>query len=187
MLWRCLLIRSDNTIANLPPILQIAMGWTDTHLHQFRVQGRKYGIAQMGSMSFRDNAHQVCLADHGLRLRECFFYEYDFGDYWQHRLRVETIRSPAPNRCYPVYIDGKRACPPEDCGGTWVCTAPRQQYSLVHIAKRLVEIIESGEHDGSVEELHGLRYWLALERFDRKAVNRRLRQYAYGREAWQWE
>jgi len=119
---------------------------------------------------------QVCLADLGLRFRECFFYDYDFGDYWQHQLRVEAIRSPKPNQCYPVCIDGKRACPPEDCGGLWVFMALRQQYSLVYIAQRLVEISESGEHDEYMEELHDLRYWLAVERFDRRAVNRRLRQ-----------
>ena len=50
MIWRRLLVRSDSTIADLHSILQIAMGWTDTHLHQFRIQGRKYGIAHIPSL-----------------------------------------------------------------------------------------------------------------------------------------
>lgn len=127
------------------------------------------------------------LADLGFRLDECFFYDYDFGDHWQHHLRVEAILTPEPNRGYPLCVAGKRACPPEDCGGTWAFMALRQQYSLVHVVQRLVEISESGEYDESVEELYDLRYWLTVERFDRTTVNRRLRQYACGDEAWPWE
>ena len=186
MSWCRLLVRGDSTIADLHYTLQIAMSWTDTHLHQFRIQGKKYGIAQIGGIGFRDNPHQVHLADLDLRLHECFFYDYDFGDSWQHQLRVEAIRLPEPTQYHPTCIGGKRACPPEDCGGPWAFMALRQQYSLVHIAQRLVEIVESGESDEYVEELHDLRYWLMVERFDRTTVNRRLRQYACGDEAWQW-
>lgn len=64
--------------------------------------------------------------------------------------------------------------------------ALRQQYSLVHIARRLVEIIESGVHDAYVEEWHDLRYWLTVERFGHATVNRRPRQYACGDKAWPW-
>ncbi len=166
MIWRRLLVRSDHTIADLYHILQITMGWTDTHLYQFRIHGKTYGIARLGGISFRDNPHQVRLADLGLRLHECFFYDYDFGDHWQHQLRVEAILIPEPNCGYRVCIAGKRACPPEDCGGPWAFLALRQQYSLVHIAQRLEAIIESGERHKYWEELHDLRYWLTVERFD---------------------
>ncbi|OLE42130.1 MAG: hypothetical protein AUI36_24350 [Cyanobacteria bacterium 13_1_40CM_2_61_4] len=187
MIWRRLLVRSDHTIADLHHILQIAMGWTDTHLHQFRIQGKTYGIARLGGISFRDNPHQVCLADLGLRLRECFFYDYDFGDHWQHQIRVEAILIPEPNRGYPVCIAGTRVCPPEDCGSPWAFMALRQQYSVFHIAQRLEDIIDSGDHSEYVEELDDLRYWLTVEHFDRTTVNRRLTQYACGDAAWQWE
>jgi Plasmid pRiA4b ORF-3-like protein len=124
MIWRRLLVRSDHTIADLHHILQIAVGRTDAHLHRFRIHGKTYGTARLGGISFRDNSHQVCLADLGLPLRECFFYDYDFGDYWQHQLRVEAIRSLKSNQCYPVCIAGTRTYPPEDCGGpggSWRC------------------------------------------------------------------
>jgi hypothetical protein len=91
MIWRRLLVRSDSTIADLHHILQITMGWTDTHLHQFRIQGQRYGIARIGGMGFRDNPAHVRLADLGLRPRECFLYEYDFGDLWQHQIRVDRF------------------------------------------------------------------------------------------------
>jgi Plasmid pRiA4b ORF-3-like protein len=186
MIWRRLLVRSESTIADLHHILQITMGWTDTHLHQVRIQGKRYGIARIGGMGFRDNPTHVRLADLGLRPRECFLYEYDFGDLWQHQLRVEALLTPALHRDYPVCIGGRRACPPEDCGGPWAFMALRQQYSLMTIAERLMEIIDSGEPDEYREELHDLQYWLTVERFDRATVNRRLQQYTRGDEAWQW-
>jgi hypothetical protein len=65
--------------------------------------------------------------------------------------------------------------------------ALRQQRSMLHIAQRLEEIIESGDRSEYVEELHDLRYWLTVERFDRTTVNRRLRPYACGDKAWHWE
>src|SRR5919108_4726295 len=80
MIWRRLLVRSDSPIADLHHILQITMGWTDTHLHQFRIQGKRYGmarIARIGGKGFRDNLTHVRLADLGLRPRECFLSEYD--------------------------------------------------------------------------------------------------------------
>lgn len=136
MIWSRLLVRGDHTIADLHYILHIALGWTDTHLHQFRIHGKKYGITRLGGIGFRDTPQQVRLADLGLRLREHFFYDDDFGNSWQHQLRVEAIRSPEPNQYYPVCIGGQRACPPEDYGGPWAFMALRQQYSPVQIAQR---------------------------------------------------
>jgi Plasmid pRiA4b ORF-3-like protein len=186
MIWRRLLVHRESTIADLHHVLQITMGWTDTHLHQFRIQGKRYGIARIGGIGFRDHPTHVRLADLGLRPRECFLYEYDFGDLWQHQLRVEARLTPAPQRDYPVCIGGKRACPPEDCGGPWAFMALRQRYSLTTIAERLMEIIDSGEPDEYGEELHDLQDWRTVERFDRATVNRRLQQYTRGDEAWQW-
>ncbi|MCK5324066.1 MAG: plasmid pRiA4b ORF-3 family protein, partial [Desulfobulbaceae bacterium] len=51
--------------------------------------------------------------------KEKFIYEYDFGDSWKHVILVEKILSNDPKIKYPVCIKGKRACPPEDCGGIW--------------------------------------------------------------------
>lgn len=49
MIWRGLLVCSDSTIADLHHILQVALGWTNTHLHQFRIHGKKYGMARLGA------------------------------------------------------------------------------------------------------------------------------------------
>jgi len=48
-----------------------------------------------------------------------FTYTYDFGDGWEHDIVIEKILPPEKGKKYPICIDGKRACPPEDCGGPW--------------------------------------------------------------------
>ena len=96
MIWRRLLVCGDSTIADLHYIVQIAMGWFDDHLHQFRIHGKRYGITRMGGISFSDDPESVRLKDLGLRINERFVYEYDFTDAWQHQIRVETILALKP-------------------------------------------------------------------------------------------
>ena len=187
MIWRRLLVYSTSTITDLHYILQISLGWSDDHLHRFRIHGKQYGIARMGGLSFSDDPETVRLKDFRFRINESFRYEYDFTDGWQHQIRVEAILAPEPHRRYPVCIDGRRSCPPEDCGGPWAFMALRQRYSLDHIMMRLADIIEDGgDIENHYEEVYDLRYWLAAERFDRKATNRRLYDHACGKDVFMW-
>ncbi len=187
MIWRRLLICGDSTISDLHYILQITMGWSDDHLHRFRIHGKQYGIARMGGLSFSADPVTVRLKDFRFRINECFRYEYDFTDGWQHQIRVEAILALEPHRRYPVCIDGRRSCPPEDCGGPWAFMALRQRYSLGHIMMRLADIIEDGgDIENHYEEVYDLRYWLAAERFDRKAANRRFYDHACGKDVFMW-
>jgi hypothetical protein len=80
MIGRRLLVRSDSTLAQLHHTLQIAFGWSDLHLHRFRIHGRNYGISRVGGPSYSQDAHQVRLDDFQFRHNERFLYEYDFGD-----------------------------------------------------------------------------------------------------------
>lgn len=84
MIWRRLLVRSGSTIADLHYILQIAFGWSDTHLNLFHIHGQDYGVYHDGGISFSRNADQVRLFDFKFRNNERFIYEYDLGDCWQH-------------------------------------------------------------------------------------------------------
>src|SRR5260370_41318309 len=79
LIWRRLLVRSDSSIADLHATLQLALGWSDEHLNRFVVHGREYGVAHPGGLGFRDDPHEVHLADLGLRVGERFLYEYDLG------------------------------------------------------------------------------------------------------------
>jgi hypothetical protein len=118
-IWRRILVRSDTTLGQLHPILQVVMGWADYHLHQFIVEQRYYGVP--------DPDYPLEMHDEtGVKLNEIvpsgksrFRYEYDFGDSWLHTLLVEKVLAPEPGQYYPVCIKGKRACPPEDVGGIW--------------------------------------------------------------------
>src|ERR1700730_12600465 len=78
LVWRRLLVRGDTSIADLHRTLQVAFGWSDEHLHRFVIHGRRYGADSLF------DSRRVRLADLGLRFRECFVYEYDFIDSWQH-------------------------------------------------------------------------------------------------------
>src|SRR4051812_11780061 len=119
MIGRRLLVRSDSTLAALHDTIQIAFGWTDSHLHRFRIHGRDHGVGRLGGPSFSSDARQVRLADFRLRLNERFLYEYDLRDSWRHEVRVERRLTVEPKRTYPVCVGGQRAAPPEDCGGPW--------------------------------------------------------------------
>ena len=188
-IWRRVLVRADSTIADLHYVIQLAMGWSDAHLNRFVIHGKEYGVYHDGGMDFSDRASDVRLTDFGFRPRERFLYEYDFGDLWQHDVRIEKILPISPKRLYPVCIGGRRRCPPEDCGGPWAFMEQEQHYSPVHIAIRIDEILEDEDDDLDwyCEELEEMRCWLRTEDFDRRAVNRRLRSYADGGEDWLWE
>jgi hypothetical protein len=182
-------VRGDGTIADLHYTLQIVMGWTDSHLHRFRIHGKDYGVAHIGGCSFADDPRQVRLADFGFRLRERFFYEYDFYDLWQHDIRIEQILELDTKRTYPVCIAGRRASPPEDCGGPRAFFQRGKEVpgEVNRSLLQMVEEIEAKDLEAirdRLESLESLRPWLAPDRLDRRNVNNRLRDYAQGERQW---
>jgi Plasmid pRiA4b ORF-3-like protein len=183
IIWRRLLVRSDSTIADLHHTLQITFGWSDDHLHRFLIHGRQYGIAYIGGITFRDDPRRIKLSDLGLRVKEKFFYEYDFNDRWRHLIRVEAILPSESDQRYPVCIGGKRTAPPEDCGGPWAFMERRDEMPCEVWDRfwRLKEVVDAGDLDAvreQMESLESIREWLTLGRFDRRAINRRLIQDA---------
>jgi hypothetical protein len=102
MVWRRLLVRSDSTIADLHYTIQIAIGWSNTHLNRFHIHGKDYGVYHIGGMDFADNPERRYLANFGFRTREQFLYEYDFDDAWLHEFRLEQRLPLDPKRTYPV-------------------------------------------------------------------------------------
>jgi hypothetical protein len=192
MIWRRLLVRSDSTVADLHYTLQIAFGWSDAHLNLFHIHGQDYGVYHDGGISFSNNPNQVKLSDFKFRINEHFLYEYDFGDCWQHEVRVEARLALETKRTYPGCIGGQRRIPPEDCGGPLSFMAKRDEIPLQteDLFEQLCEHLENNDLEALrdlVEEIEGLREWLTLDNFDRRAVNRRLKQYAANDEAWMWE
>jgi hypothetical protein len=118
-IWRLLLVPSDVTLEHLHYIIQGAMGWTNSHLHQFIVGQTYFGEPHPDYGLEMQDERRVRLNQVAPREGFKFRYEYDFGDSWLHDLLVEEILEPEPGQQYPVCIAGKRACPPEDVGGVW--------------------------------------------------------------------
>jgi hypothetical protein len=192
MIWWRFLIRSDSTLTDLHNTLQIAFGWSDFHLHRFRIRGQDYSIGQTIVTDLDINGSEVKLADFQFRVNERFIYEYDFGDWWQHEVRVERHLSLDKKRIYPVCIAGKRAGPPEDCGGPSAFMQCRDEapWEADELLERLSEDVKNRDLDSlrdQMELIRPLLEWLTLDQFDRRKVNRRLKQYARGNDEWMWE
>ena len=110
---------------DLHELIQTAMGWTNSHLHQFEIAGSRYtdqrfmvnDFDDFGAISYSGMHVSDLVAKHGAKLR--MGYEYDFGDSWQHEVILEKVAETEPGISYPICIDGERACPPEDIGGVY--------------------------------------------------------------------
>lgn len=194
LIWRQLLVRSDTSMAELHAVFQTAMGWSDTHLHRFHVHGKPYGIARCGGIGFADDPLKVRLSDFRLRRGERFLYEYDFTDGWILDIRLEeTLAANAAKGIHPRCTAGRRATPPEDCGGFETYLARLDRYAIERwdALMHLLEIAEpclSGDDRADVDD-DRLRDVLDAveacarfrpEHFDRRAVNGALRGLASG-------
>lgn len=116
-IWRRVLVPETATLNDLHEIVQVAMGWDDSHLHQFEIGKQRY------SEPSRDEFDD-CIDETRTRLDDVilpkmkFLYEYDFGDDWIHEITVEK-KLEDDERVGAFCTGGERACPPEDCGGIW--------------------------------------------------------------------
>jgi hypothetical protein len=118
-IWRRVLVDGSATLDELHDVIQAAFGWWDSHLHEFRIGGRDYGVPDpdwdMSPVLDESRYRLDELAGEGDKLR----YVYDFGDDWDHDVVVEKVLARGEVDVVPACIAGKRACPPEDCGGAW--------------------------------------------------------------------
>lgn len=153
--WRRILVRRDITLRNLHGSLQIVMGWTNSHLHQFvlQKQGLPGSISRIKSKVANENRTRLgdLIWNRGARL----LYEYDFGDGWEHELLLEEVLL-GDESFQQICVAGDRCCPPEDCGGPqgfaalqdpshpgheevveWIGTSVPQAFSVEEINRRL--------------------------------------------------
>ena len=123
--WRRILISPDATFWDLHVAIQDAMGWDDSHLHDFAFHGNgKEKHFGMPSPDGEDDdrilpgwEHRV--SDHVSLKSPKMKYWYDFGDDWMHDVVLEKIVDVPAGQKLPSCIGGKQACPPDDCGGPW--------------------------------------------------------------------
>ena len=124
VIWRR--IETQNiTLKKFHELIQTAMGWTNSHLHQFEIAGTRYADPRLLMDGFDDfdatDYSGIRISDlvskQGAKLQ--MGYEYDFGDSWQHAVILEAVTESEPGVKYPRCVDGERACPPEDVGGVY--------------------------------------------------------------------
>jgi len=175
-IWRRVLVPGTWNLGALHYVVQVAMGWTNSHLHQFIVdddnQRTSYRLLQPGEDEGDDGGKTKTRDSSRVKLStvlpndqsDCY-YMYDFGDSWLHHIDVERIDQASPNAVYPWCIGGECACPPEDCGGT-----PGYE--------DLLKILRNPKHP----DYEQMQEWLEHidreefdpERFDHDVVNQRL-------------
>lgn len=150
LIWRRILVPDSYTFWDLHVAIQDSMGWLDCHLHQFKIIKKDQLVFIGIPEGFIDeNALDIIpgwdipiskyLTNEGITLE----YEYDFGDSWIHKLKLEKIVPEKEGIKYPICIAGEKACPPEDCGG-------------VGGFYDLLDIISDPKH----EEYEDMIYWL---------------------------
>jgi hypothetical protein len=112
-------VPGEASLAVLHEVVQSVMGWSNSHLHEFNIAGRRFGMPDPGGgdQDLTDEAKGKLfrLVKQGDR----FGYLYDFGDNWAHRITVEKVAAAEPGVRYPRCMTGQGACPPEDVGGPW--------------------------------------------------------------------
>lgn len=160
-IWRRVLV-PDCSLAELHEVIQLAMGWENYHLYDFEAGGEHYtDPSGMDELDMED-AGRARLSRVAPKEKAKLRYTYDFGDNWQHEVLVEKILPSEERKAYPVCIDGKRACPPEDVGGPW---------GYMEFA----EAIRDPEHERHAEFLEW-RGEFDPEAFDIDAVNTQLKR-----------
>ena len=118
-IWRRVVVDGGETLDHLHAVIQAAFGWWDAHLHDFDIGGVRYGIPDDDDGTPVKDERRVsidqAIGNSGHKIR----YLYDFGDNWEHDIVVEKTMSAGEVTTVPDCVGGRRACPPEDCGGPW--------------------------------------------------------------------
>ena len=162
-IWRRLEVPADISLARLHAVIQTAFGWDDSHLHVFATPYGEFGVAD-AELGHRAES-RVTLEQVAPGAQSKIRYTYDFGDDWEHDILVEKTVDKDKSASYPRCTGGRRAAPPEDCGGVWGYAD-------------LVDVLSDADHPEHEDRLE----WLGLDNatefdptsFDAEAVNREL-------------
>jgi hypothetical protein len=175
-IWRRILVPSSYSFWDLHVAIQDAMGWLDCHLHEFRVKdvnGKELclGIPDMDDFEEILPGWKYKVAKFLSLARPTFEYVYDFGDDWRHKVELEAVLPAEPGVIYPRCIKGKRACPPEDCGGPWgyqdlltILADPKHEEHKS--MKAWLESMKEEPFDPESFEPSSVEFWDPKERFD---------------------
>lgn len=114
----------DIKLSDLHLVIQAAMPWWNYHLYEFRARNRHWGLP-VPDFGWPDMPRVLPAKDASLAelvtiaSTKTFTYVYDFGDDWEHKVKIEKTCEAAPGVAYPRLVEAKGRCPPEDAGGPW--------------------------------------------------------------------
>lgn len=165
LIWRRVQIPGTITLATLHDVIQLSMGWSDSHMHQFLVGKISYEPTSGGSgirESTKYDERNVKLYELEEGMHFMFSYLYDSGGGWEHDIRLEEVVPHSRELPHPVILSGEKACPPETM-------------SDIHEYQELLESLEDPSRGGSVNlsELTGSSDF-DPDFFDLPAVKHRL-------------
>jgi len=163
-IWRRLLIANTDNLEDVHVAIQIVMGWTNSHLHEFAKGRDRYGIPDEEFPSDVREETDYRLDQVLQKEKDKLNYVYDFGDGWEHELVLEKILTFEPGAVLPVCLEGGRACPPEDVGGI-------PGYAM------FLEAISDPSHPEYEEMLEWTGGGFDSEHFDLAQTNDLLREY----------
>jgi hypothetical protein len=115
-IWRRVLVPDTITLQRLHGVIQAAFQWGGGHLHEFNAAGERYGSSDPDYDPPGSIRSEATLLTKAVTPARTIDYVYDFGDFWEHRIKIEKVMPPADTKL-PVCIAGANAAPPDDCGG----------------------------------------------------------------------
>ncbi len=160
-IWRRVLVSSTMSLRELHGVIQVAMGWEGIHLFLFRIRAVYYGSWELSAQS-----PDLKLSALKLRKGARFMYEYDLNLPWEHEIRLEDILVLVSGQRYPTCLDGREACPPEECAGpAWFMENRNAMFSIEAMddvstmSDFLAELVEEDgierlRKEGALDELH---------------------------------
>ena len=162
-IWRRILVGSGVTLSKLHDIIQLSMGWTDSHLHLFEKDRELFGPPDPDAFEPM-NSERTKLSTLLRHDKDSLHYEYDFGDGWSHKITLEKTLPFDPKISLQMCVKGARSCPPEDCGGPWGYT-------------HLLEVMSDPMHEEHEELSEWVGDYFAPEEFDLLLVNELLMEH----------
>lgn len=201
-IWRRVAVPSDMSLGDLHCVIQIVMGWDGYHLHQFiipynqpkptreeidelrqtgqweklmeRTRRGRYVSDPRFELENIEDERKVKLSELAPAVKSKFIYEYDFGDGWEHEVKVVKIGPPVEGVNYPVCLAGELACPPEDSGAVW------GYYEKL-------DILKNPKHEDYEDTLEWMGKNFDPERFDLNAINAELTELRSGKSRRLWD
>lgn len=172
-IWRRVQVPASITLFRLASVLILSMGWNGSHLHQFRIGGKSYGIPD----DEFETVHKI-IDEQNIKLKnleeadlKAFLFEYDFGDGWKHTVEMEEHVFPDEKIKYPICVGGMRRCPPDDLGGA------RRYEAFLEAIKNPTHL----EHESMLRWIGGS---FESEAFDASDANKELEQVEKMEKIW---